>query len=81
MMNGALFLLCMIQVGKRSFSHNAENKECNLIGLPHPFSVIGQRHIPNAEGCGNSVDNGIFIHAIVPRHVETVCCLYHRSIM
>ena len=26
-----------------------------------------------------SVDNGIFIHAIVPRHVETVCCLYHQK--
>ncbi len=23
----------------------------------------------------DSVDNGIFIHAIVPRHVETVCRL------
>jgi hypothetical protein len=23
----------------------------------------------------NSIDNGIFIHAIVPRHVETVVCL------
>ncbi len=26
-----------------------------------------------------SVDNGIFIHAIVTRHVETVCCLYHQK--
>ena len=24
------------------------------------------------DGRDNSVDNGIFIHAIVPRHVETV---------
>ena len=21
----------------------------------------------------------VFIHAIVPRHVETVCCLYHQK--
>ena len=26
-----------------------------------------------------SVDNGIFIHAIVPRHVETVCALFKLS--
>ena len=26
-----------------------------------------------------SVDNAIFIHAIVPNHVETVCCLYHQK--
>ena len=26
-----------------------------------------------------NVDNGIFIHAIVTRHVETVCCLYHQK--
>ena len=26
-----------------------------------------------------SVDNGIFIHAVVPRHVETACCLYHQK--
>ena len=31
----------------------------------------GQRHIPDVEGRVVSVDNGIFIHAIVPRHVET----------
>ena len=38
----------------------------------------GQRHIPDVEGRGNSVDNGIFIHAIVPRHVETVVLLSQR---
>ena len=38
-----------------------------------------QRHIPDVEGRVGSVDNGIFIHAIVPRHVETVCCLYHQK--
>ena len=31
-----------------------------------------QRHIPDAGGRVGSVDNGDFIHAIVPRHVETV---------
>ena len=41
--------------------------------------LIGQRHIPDAEGRVGSVDNGIFIHAIVPRHVETVCLLYHKK--
>ncbi len=42
-------------------------------------SQTGQRHIPDAEGRVGSVDNGIFIHAIVTRHVETVCCLYHQK--
>ena len=31
-----------------------------------------QRHIPDAGGRVGSVNNGIFIHAVVPRHVETV---------
>ena len=35
----------------------------------------GQRHIPNEEGRVGSVDNGFFIHAIVPRHVESVVLL------
>ena len=26
-----------------------------------------------------SVDIELFIHAIVPRHVETVCCLYRQK--
>ena len=34
--------------------------------------ICDQRHIPYAEGRVGSVDNGIYIHAIVPRHVETV---------
>ena len=34
--------------------------------------ATGQRHIPDVEGRDNGVDNGIFIHAVVPRHVETV---------
>ena len=34
--------------------------------------IFVQRHIPDEKGCVNSVDNGIFIHAIVSRHVETV---------
>ncbi len=37
--------------------------------------IFGQRHIPDVEGRVGSVDNGVFIHAIVPRHVETVVCL------
>ncbi len=41
----------------------------------NPVSLIileaGQRYIPEAEGCSNSIDNGIYIHAVVPRHVET----------
>ena len=44
------------------------------------FSDCGQRHIPDAEGCGNSVDNVIFIHAIVPRRVETVVRLSRSDI-
>ena len=35
----------------------------------------GQRHILYVDNRDNSVDNGIFIHAIVPRHVETVALL------
>ena len=38
---------------------------------PYP-DVTGQRHVPDAEGRVCSTDNSIFIHAIVPRHVETV---------
>ncbi len=34
-----------------------------------------QRHIPDAEGRVGNVDNGIFIHAVVTRYVETVCLL------
>ena len=30
-------------------------------------------------GRDNSVDNGIFIHAIVPRHIETVCLLSRET--
>lgn len=33
---------------------------------------IGQRHRLYEGGRVGSVDNGVFIHAIVPRHVETV---------
>jgi hypothetical protein len=33
--------------------------------------ATGQRYIPDVEGRVGSVDNGIFIHAIVTRHVET----------
>ena len=31
-----------------------------------------QRHIPYIEGRVDSVDNAQLIHAIVPRHIETV---------
>ncbi len=34
--------------------------------------IFGQRHIPDAEGRVVRADNAIFIHTIVPRHVETV---------
>ncbi len=40
-----------------------------------PVETTGQRHIPDAEGRVGSADNGIFIHAIVPRHVEPVAHL------
>ena len=36
------------------------------------MNIFVQRHIPDAGGRVDSVDNGIFIHAIDPRHVETV---------
>ncbi len=39
------------------------------------ISYIGQRQIPDAEGRMDSVDNGVFIHAVVPRHVETVALI------
>ena len=39
----------------------------------------GQRHIPDVEGRVVSVDNAIFIHAIVPRHVETVVLLSRET--
>ena len=47
-------------------------KQYNRSGCP---DSTGQQHIPYVEGRVDSVDNGIFIHAIVPRHVETVCLL------
>lgn len=46
---------------------------------PDALTQLGQRHIPDAEGCAGSVDNGIFIHAIVPRHVETVVLLSREA--
>lgn len=41
-------------------------------------TLCDQRRIPDVEGCVGSVDNGIFIHAIVPMHVETCCLLTKR---
>ena len=35
-------------------------------------TLCDQRRIPDAEGRVGNVDNELFIHAIVPRHVETV---------
>ncbi len=35
-------------------------------------SQTGRRHMFYEAGRVDSVDNGIFIHAIVPMHVETV---------
>lgn len=42
-------------------------------------SDCDQRHIPDAGGRVGNVDNGIFIHATHPRHVETVCLLSQRK--
>ena len=39
-----------------------------------------RRHILYEAGRDNSVDNGFFIHAIVPRHVETVVLLRRKNI-
>lgn len=47
-------------------------KQYNRSGCP---DSTGQQHIPYVEGRVDSVDNGIFIHAIVPRHIETVALL------
>ena len=47
-------------------------KQYNRSGCP---DSTGQQHIPYVEGRVDSVDNGIFIYAIVPRHVETVVLL------
>ena len=46
-------------------------KQYNRSGCP---DSTGQQHIPYVEGRVDSVDNGIFIHAIVPRHIENVTC-------
>ena len=51
-------------------------KQYNRSGCP---DSTGQQHIPYVEGRVDSVDNGIFIHAIVPRHVETVVLLSHKK--
>ena len=50
-------------------------KQYNRSGCP---DSTGQQHIPYVEGRVDSVDNGIFIHAIVPRHVESVVLLSHK---
>ena len=50
-------------------------KQYNRSGCP---DSTGQQHIPYVEGRVDSVDNGIFIHAIVPRHVDTVVLLSQR---
>ena len=47
-------------------------KQYNRSGCP---DSTGQRHIPDVEGRVVSVDNAIFIHAIVPRHVECIALL------
>ena len=44
-------------------------RQCNRSGCPDPTD---QRHILDVEGRDNSVNMCHFIHAIVPRHVETV---------
>ena len=52
-------------------------KQYNRSGCP---DSTGQQHIPYVEGRVDSVDNGIFIHAIVPRHVETVILLSRKDV-
>ena len=39
-----------------------------------------RRHILYEAGRDNGVDNGIFIHAVVPSHVETVVLLSDKKI-
>ncbi len=39
---------------------------------------IGRRHIPDAEGRVVRADNAIFIHAVVPRQIETVVLLKYK---
>ena len=51
-------------------------KQYNRSGCP---DSTGQQHIPYVDGRVDSVDNGIFIHAIVPRHVETVVLLSRET--
>ena len=41
--------------------------------------ICDQQNIPYAEGRGNRIDNSFFIHAIVPRHVETVVLLWRKA--
>ena len=41
--------------------------------------ATGQRHIPDAEGRDNSMNMCHFIHAVVPRHVETVVSLVRKT--
>ena len=43
-------------------------------------TLCDQRRIPDAEGRMVSVDNAIFIHAVVPGHVETVVLLRRKNI-
>ena len=42
-------------------------------------SQTGRRHRLYEAGRVGSVDNGIFIHAVVPAHVETVALLSRRK--
>ena len=40
----------------------------------------GQQHIPDAEGrCVGRVNHCCFIHAVVPRHVETIVLLCRKA--
>ena len=41
---------------------------------------IGQRHILYVEGRVGRVDNGVFIHAIVPTHIETVVLITRAGV-
>lgn len=47
--------------------------------VTHFIAVIfGQRHIPDVEGRDNGADIDVFIHAVVPSHVERVALLSRR---
>jgi hypothetical protein len=59
-------------------TNSSLSRQCNRSECP---DSTDQRHILDVDSCGNSVDNGIFIHAVVPRHVETVVLLSRKEVV